>query len=100
MIEEYAKSQGLRKATAASKILEQYVTSPFPLSPHSSLYFMKQGRSSEAVKGKGMNITIRKVIDNEIRIQADKKGIKENDFRTAIIFSFIEKKKGKEKEAE
>lgn len=91
MIENYAKTQGKRKATVVSEILERYVDSPFPLSPLSSLYFMKRGRSNEKVRGKGMNITIKKVIENEIRIQAEEREMKENDFRTSIIFSFFEK---------
>ena len=56
---------------------------------------MKRGRGNERVIGKGMNITTKKIVDNEIKIQAEKKEMKENDFRTSIIFSFLEKEEGR-----
>ncbi len=95
MIDEYAKRKEKRKATVVSEIFEEYISSPFPLSPISSMYFVKRGRGNEKITGKGMNITIKKVVDNEIKIQAEKKEMKENDFRTSIIFSFLEKEEGR-----
>ena len=92
-IEEYAIQNGKKKATVVAEILEEYIRSPFPLSPISSMFLMRRGRSNEKVKGKGMNITIKKVVDNEIRIRAEREEMTENEFRTYILASFLEKEK-------
>ena len=94
-IEDYANEVGKKKATVVTEILEKYIQSPFPLSPISSMYLMRRGRSNEKVKGKGMNITIKKVIDNEIRIRAEREGMAENEFRTYILASFLENERGR-----
>lgn len=94
MIEEYAKSQNKKKATVVSQILEEYISSPFPLSSLSSRFFLKRGRSQTGrVISKGMNVTMKKVINKEIQIRADEEEMKENDFRTAIIYSYIKREK-------
>jgi hypothetical protein len=93
MIEDYAAKKEKKKATVVAEILEEYILSPFPFSPISSMYLMKRGRSSEKVRGKGMNITLKKVIDNEIRIRAEKEEMTENEFRTYILVSFLKKEK-------
>lgn len=93
MIEEYAEEQKKKRATAVRLILEEYISSPFPLSPLSSSFFLKRGRSKGKVVGKGMNITIKRVIENEIKIRAEREGIREKDFKTSIIFSFLQKEK-------
>ena len=98
MIEEYADRKGKKKATITSEILSQYAKTPFPLSPHASIYYMKKGRSTEVVKGNAMNITMKKVLDNAIRIHADENGIGENNFRAAIIYSYIQNEKERETE--
>lgn len=94
MIEEYAEEQKKKKATVVTQILEEYISSPFPLSPLSSSFFLKRGRSRGKVVGKGMNITVKKVIENEIKIRGEREGMRENDFKTSIIFSFLQKEKG------
>ena len=93
MIEEAATKQNKGNATVVSEIFEQYVASPFPLSPLSSCYSIKRGRRIGKIVGRGTNVTIRKVVDNEIRIRADKEGMTETDFRNAIVFSFLEKER-------
>lgn len=100
MIEEYAAKQNMAKATVVSKIFEQYVKEPFYLSSLSAPYFIKRGRSSEKVVGKGMIVTVKKVVDNAIKIEAGKEGMRENDFRTAIVFSFLKKEREKEEQKE
>lgn len=95
MIDKYAKRKGKRKATVVSEIFEEYISSPFPLSPISSMYLVKRGRGTEKIIGKGMNITLKKVVDNEIKIRAEKEEMKENEFRTYILVSFFEKEEGR-----
>ena len=90
---EYAEKNKIKKATTVRRILEEYVSSPFPLSPLSSFYFLKRGRRKGKIVGKGMNITMKKVIENEIRIRAGKEEMRENDFKTSIIFSYLQKEK-------
>ena len=90
---EYAEKNKIKKATTVRRILEAYILSPFPLSPLSSSYFLKRGRRKGKVVGKGINVTMKKVMENEIKIRAEKKKMKENDFKTSIIFSFLQKEK-------
>lgn len=90
MIEKEAEMRGAKKATLVSQIMTAFVSSPFPLSPLSSLFFIKRGRGREKIIGKGMNVTIKKAVDNEIRIRAEKEGMRESDFKASIIYSFIE----------
>lgn len=94
MIEEYAQEHDIKKATLTSRILEEYVASPFPLSPLACCCFIKRGRGYEKIIGKGMNITMKKISINEIRIRAESEKMKECDYRAAIIFSYLEKEKG------
>lgn len=92
MIEERAKEENKRKSSLVSEILSSYIESPFSLSPSSSPFFLKRGRGREKVIGKGMNITLKKVVRNEIRIRGEKEGMKESEMMTSILFSYLKKK--------
>ena len=91
MIEDRAKRENKKRATLVAQILTSYSSSPFPLSPSSYSFFLKRGRGREKMMGKGMNVTMKKVVWNDIRIRGEKEGIRENDMRIAIIYSFLEK---------
>ena len=95
MIEEEMKRKNKRRATVVARILSSYIENPFPLSPSSSSLFLKRGRGREKMRGRGMNITMKKVVWNEIRIRGEKEGMKETEMRTSIIFSYLEKENKK-----
>lgn len=90
MIREKAEKEGKKYATLITEILSSYSLSPFPLSPISSSFFIKRGRGKGKKIGKGINITMKKVIWNDIRIRGEKEGMKENEMWTSILYTFLE----------
>lgn len=97
MIEEKAEKENKKSATLVAQILTSFIKEPFPLSPSSYLFFLRRGRGRESNLGKGMNITMKKVIWNEIRIRGEKEGMKEGEMRSAILFSFFEREEEEKK---
>lgn len=97
MIEEVAERENKKRATIVAQILTSYSSNPFPLSPFSSSFFLKRGRGREKMIGKGMNITMKKVVWNDIRIRGEKEGMKEKEMWTSILYSYLEEKEEKKR---
>lgn len=88
LIEEEAKKRNMKKATLVAEAFTAYTLSPFHLLS-SSHFFLKRGRGREKKIGKGMNVTVKETVINEIRIRGEEEGIRESDFRASVIYSYI-----------
>lgn len=106
MLDEIAKSRGVRLATVAADILSEYmrkIKHDYPtlilreednlgFSKNSPLYFLVRGRSNQSVRGKPMNLTIDINMDRDMQFLADNFDIPIQDFRTSVFVTYYENK--------
>ena len=104
IITKVAIKRGLPKATLVRKAMTEWMTEGITegllqfqksslkhnrLSSLSSVFFAKRGRAHQRNIGNPMRVTLKRVVENNIRLAAHNSGYTITEFRTAIMVTWL-----------